>query len=315
LGSSTGLSNAVLDVASLLPSVSVIIPVLNGERTIRDCLVSLLKMEYPPERREILVVDNGSTDRTAEIIKGHPVRYLCEKRQGAGAARNTGIEASSGEILAFTDADCVVSTGWASELVRGFEDGGVGGVEGEIVDYPPVTPAEQFVASRRSFSYQSRLASPFYPYVLTANVAFRRQVFERIGLFDPRFPAAGGEDIDFSWRFFQGAAMSLRCNPKAIVFHRHRTTAGGFFRQQIRNGRGIAILRAKYSARLPWTWRQELQAWGAVARFAGAAARAAIGDGVRHRTKVDANDLYFTFLGKLGIRIGFLWGTLPGRKV
>jgi glycosyltransferase involved in cell wall biosynthesis len=296
------------------PFVSVIIPVLNGERTIRECLVSLLRMEYPPERREILVVDNGSTDRTAEIVRSLPVRCLREKRRGASLARNMGIGASGGEILAFTDADCVVSTRWARELVRGFEDGGVGGVEGEVVDYPPVTPAQQFVVSRRSFSYQARLASPFWPFVLTANVAFRRQVFERIGLFDPRFPAAGGEDIDFSWRFFQGAEMGLRRNPKAIVFHQHRTTAGGFFRQQIRNGRGIAILRTKYPARLPWTWRQELQAWGAAAGFAGAAARAAIGNGVRHGTKGDVNDLYFTFLRKLGVRIGFLWGTLPGRK-
>lgn len=297
-----------------LPFVSVIIPVLNGAWTIRECLVSLLRMEYPPERREILVVDNGSTDRTAEIVRSFPVSYLREKRRGAALARNMGIGASRGEILAFTDADCVVSTRWARELVRGFEDEGVGGVEGEIVDYPPVTPAQQFVASRRSFSYQARLASPFWPFVVTANVGFRRQVFERIGLFDPRFPAAGGEDIDFSWRFFQGAGMSLRHNPKAIVFHRHRTTAGGFFRQQIRNGRGLAILQGKYPARLPWDWRQELQAWGAVAGFTVAAARAVIGNGTRRGTKVDADDPYFTFLRKLGIRIGFLWGMLPGHK-
>ena len=64
------------DMASQLPLVSVIIPVLNGERTIRECLVSFLRMDYPSEQREILVVDNGSTDRTAEIIKSFPVRYL-----------------------------------------------------------------------------------------------------------------------------------------------------------------------------------------------------------------------------------------------
>ena len=92
-----------------LPFVSVIIPVLNGERTIRECLVSLLRVDYLPERGEILVVDNGSTDRTAEIINSFPVRYLGEERRGKSYARNRGIEASKGEILAFTDADCVVS--------------------------------------------------------------------------------------------------------------------------------------------------------------------------------------------------------------
>ncbi len=128
------------------PFVSVIVPALNEERTIRECIVSLLRMDYPQERREILMVDNGSTDRTAEIIKSFPVRYLREERRGASYARNRGIEASKGEILAFTDADCVVTTGWLRELVRGFEDEGVGSVEGETVAYPPVTPIEQHQA-------------------------------------------------------------------------------------------------------------------------------------------------------------------------
>ena len=69
------------------PFVSVIIPALNEEKTIRECLISLLKMDYPVDRREILVVDNGSTDRTAEIIKSFPVRYLQEDKPGCSAAR------------------------------------------------------------------------------------------------------------------------------------------------------------------------------------------------------------------------------------
>ncbi len=80
-GSSPGLLDEALDMASRLPFVSVIVPVLNGERTIRECVVSLLKTDYPVERRDILVVDNGSTDRTAEIVKSFPVRYLREERQ------------------------------------------------------------------------------------------------------------------------------------------------------------------------------------------------------------------------------------------
>jgi len=95
-----------------MPFVSVIVPVLNGERTIRECIVSLLNMDYPVERREILVVDNDSTDRTTDIIKNFPVRYLREERRGASHARNRGIEASKGAILAFTDADCAVTTRW-----------------------------------------------------------------------------------------------------------------------------------------------------------------------------------------------------------
>ena len=76
---------------SSLPFVSVIVTALNDETLIKDCLVSLLGMDYPRERQEILVVDNGSTDRTAEIIKSFPVRYLWEGRRGKSYARNQGI--------------------------------------------------------------------------------------------------------------------------------------------------------------------------------------------------------------------------------
>ena len=292
------------------PFASVIIPVLNGEGTIRECIVSLLKMDYPVERREILVVDNGSTDRAAEIIKSFPVRYLREERRGASYARNRGIEASKGEILAFTDADCVVTTGWLRELALGFEDEGIGGVEGETVAYPPVTPIEQHQARMGSHSYRTRSFSFLAPFVPTANVAFHREVFHRIGLFDTRFPSAGGEDVDISWRFFQETDRKLRYNPKALVFHRHTSTVRGLFSQYMRYGRGIAILRVKYPARLPWCWRQELRAWSAVAGFAWIAFQAAIRYGLRGGKKMDVHDVYFTFLRKLAVRVGFLRWTL-----
>ena len=290
------------------PLISVVVPVRNGERTIRDCLASLLRMDYPETRRELLVVDNGSTDRTAEIIKSFPVRYVSEGCRGIPHARNRGIEASQGAIVAFTDADCVVDAAWLRELVRGFEEEGVGGVEGETVDYPPATPVEQYTARRRNFSYQSRLISPLSPYVITANVAFRRGVFDRIGVFDPRF--IGGSDVDFSWRFFQESDLKLRYNPRAIVFHRHRQTISEFFSQHVRNGHALAILRAKYPTKLPWRWSQEVRACGAVARLGLVATAAAFRYGLQGGAKDEVYDSWFTFLRKLAVRVGFLRGTV-----
>lgn len=307
-----GRSDEPLNLVSSQPFVSVVVPVLNGERVIRECLVSLLRTEYPPKRREILVVDNGSTDRTPTLIKGLPIRYVWEGRRGIPHARNRGIEASQGGIVAFTDADCIVSAGWLRELVRGFEEEGVGGVEGETMDYPPVTPIEQYTARSRTFSRQSRLVSPLAPYVITANVAFRREVFERIGLFDPRF--VGGSDVDFSWRFFQETDLKLRYNPRAVAFHRHRRTFPEFFAQHLRNGRALATLRAKYPRRLPWSWHQELCAWGAVAWLGLVAAGAATRFGVRGGTPRDLYDPWCTFFRKLGVRVGFLGGTLRGGR-
>ncbi|MBI4526611.1 MAG: glycosyltransferase [Deltaproteobacteria bacterium] len=299
---------------SFLPFASIIVPVLNGERTIRECLASLLKMDYPPERREILVVDNGSTDRTEAIVQSYPAALVREKREGAAAARNRGIETSRGAILAFTDADCVVTTRWLSELVQGFEDPAMAAVEGRTIAYLPTSPAELFAAVRGSHSVHRSPEHFLFPYVNTCNVAFRQEVFSRIGLFDTRFPSAGGEDVDFGWRFFREKDLKLLHNPKAVVFHRHRKTAWGYFRQQMRYGRGLAILQAKYPEKLSWGWQQEFRAWAVLPAFAWAAGRAAMKSGLQRGKQKDFYELYFTFLRKFAVRLGFVWRALEGRR-
>lgn len=295
------------------PFVSVIVPVLDGERTIGDCLASLLRSEYRRERREILVVDNGSRDRTAAIVHDYPVTLLREPRRGAAAARNRGVAASSGEILAFTDADCLVSAGWMREIAREFEDPAVGAVEGETVAYCPITPAERYMARSGSHSHQRRTLSPLYPYVPTANAAFRRDAFREIGGFDPRFREAA-EDIDFSWQFLARTNLMLRYNPRAIVFHRHRSTVTQFFAQHLRNGRGLARLQRKYPAKLPWGWRQELRAWQRVVRGGWSAARAAAEYRLREGARADVYDASLHFLGIAGIRLGFVWQAMAGGR-
>ena len=119
------------------------IPVLDGEATIEQCLTALLEVGYPIERREIVVVDNGSRDRTIEIVKRYPATLLHEARRGSAAARNRGIEAARGDVIACTDADCIPTTTWLRELVKPFVNTEVGGVAGEILPYPPRTAAER----------------------------------------------------------------------------------------------------------------------------------------------------------------------------
>jgi len=290
-----------------LPFVSVIIPVLNGERTIKGCLVSVLEAEYPADLREILVVDNGSTDRTAEIVKTFPVRHLQEGRRGAARARNRGIEDSKGDILAFTDADCVVSRGWLRALVRGFEEQDVGGVAGEIVAYPPTTPAERYAARIRHLSPQHYLSRPLLPFAVFANLSFRQEVFGRIGLLDETL--VSGESTDFCTRFLRGAGLELRYSKNAVVFHRHRRTARELFRQQFSYGRGHALLYIKYRQEIPWGWRQSAMAYGDLARAAWALAKG----GFRSSSRSSGDDFsfcYFEFLKKLAERLGFVRETL-----
>jgi len=224
------------------PTVSVVVPVRNGERTIEACLTSILRSDYPEALREVVVVDNASTDRTADIVRRYPVKHVHEPVRGRSHARNRGIQSSAGHIVAFTDADCVVAGSWLRELVEAFDEDTVSAVAGEILPHQPRTPSQEYMVMRKRCWQRVALTSP-WPYAVTANVAFRRHVFDRIGGFDPRFPT--GEDQDISWRFLQ-AGLVLRYAPTAIVFHRHRSTAWHFFVQQLGWAHGSWRLRSRY---------------------------------------------------------------------
>src|SRR5215217_7628534 len=195
-----------------------------------------MRVEYPSDRWELIVVDNGSTDRTAEILRAAPVRYLLETRRGVARARNLGIQASLGEIVVFTDVDCLVTKEWLKALVAGFGDDQVGAVAGEILPFPPSTGAERYAAKIRHLSPQRYLTRPQLPFAVTANLAFRREVFQRVGLLDPESPR-GGESTDFCTRFLRHTGQRIEFAPRAVVFHRHRSTARELFRQQWSYGR------------------------------------------------------------------------------
>jgi glycosyltransferase involved in cell wall biosynthesis len=292
-----------------LPFVSVIVPARNAEETVGECLASLMRLDYDPGRREILVIDNGSSDRTVEIVREYPVCCLFESRRGPSAARNRGVQASRGEIVAFTDADCVVTTGWLRALVRGFERPEVWAVAGEIVAYPPRTPAERYVA-RRKARWQEPALRATRPFAVTSNAAFRRETFDRLGLFDPRLIKA--QDKDFGWRFLGAGDPELAYSSEALVLHHHRPTAWKLFTQHAGWGYGAALLHRKHG--LPWSVRLELrkqgELFGAIAALAAAAAR----HGVRGGDRRDLYDPAFEVVRRLGLRAGALYGLATARK-
>jgi glycosyltransferase involved in cell wall biosynthesis len=284
------------------PFVSVVLPVRNGERTIGDCLTSILKAEYPSHRREVVVVDNASTDRTAEIIKWHPVRYVYETRLGRSAARNRGIKESRGDIVAFIDADCVASTRWLRELAAGFSEDGVCGVAGEILAYPPATPAERYYAMSRARP-QAAAVNRSRPFAVTANVAFRKEAFDRIGLFDPRFPS--GQDMDFGWRFFD-AGLRLVYRERAVVFHRHRPTGWSLFKQYFFRAQGWALLHQKYG--LPWGVRQESREYGRLLVYVVHFGRTALRHARGRNARIELSYFYYEVIRRVAVRLGTLYG-------
>jgi cellulose synthase/poly-beta-1,6-N-acetylglucosamine synthase-like glycosyltransferase len=227
------------------PFVSVIVPVRDGESTIAACLDAILATDYPADRREILVVDNGSSDGTADLIRARPVRYLREPRRGVSHARNLGIAESSGKVLAFVDSDCVVEPQWLTELARPFEDPEVGAVAGDLQHVPPRTPAERQAArllgNWQRFAFNS---DPAYP--ITANAAYRRDVLDRIGGFDPHMARA--QDVELGLRFKERSGLRLAYAERATARHRNRTTQLGFFRQQLGWAYGAGLVGAKFEA-------------------------------------------------------------------
>lgn len=286
------------------PFVSVVVPVRNGADTLTDCLTSILASDFPQVGMEIVVVDNGSTDRTAEVAKRFAVRYVTEPRRGLSHARNRAVEAARGEILAFTDADCTVATTWLKELVSGFEERAVSAIAGEMIAFPPSTPVERYVAMRKPSYHAWTEERVPYPWFVFASAAVRRDVFPRIGLFDPTFDG-GSEDIDFVWRVLRAGLEIRRC-PRAVVFHRHRTSGARLFRQHRGYGRGQAVLARKYPEEIRWSWREEVTAWADLSATAGRAVREYAFGGRDGRRAMRFYFPYYDFIRKLGQRVGFL---------
>ncbi|MDD5556449.1 MAG: glycosyltransferase [bacterium] len=226
-------------------SVTVVVPVHNGERTIGDCIRSLLDLRPPPSGCEIVVVDNRSRDGTAEVVRRFPVRYLRQPRRGAAAARNMGVQEARGAYVAFTDADCLADRDWLDELRGGFTDESVACVGGAIVSPPAFSALERYMAQANPISQEKTIERDAVPHAITANAMFRRRVFDEVGLFDERFPMAGGEDVDLGWRI-HGAGYRMKYVPGARVEHRHKSSARQLFRQHYRYGHAWTILLRKY---------------------------------------------------------------------
>jgi glycosyltransferase involved in cell wall biosynthesis len=230
--------------ANPLPKISIIVPVYNGEATIRTCVEALLGLDYPRDRFEVCIVDNKSVDGTRRIVEGYPVTLLQEAAvQSSYAARNLGIAHASGDVLAFTDADCVPERGWLRAIVSAIEPSDVGGVAGAIEAFRADSAVEKYQA-RRAIRADRAYKHKVLPFAQTANAAYKREVFEKIGLFDPTLIYGG--DLDFSWRMQSAGGLRLVYEALAFVWHRHRTTYKGLFGLYEKNAIANCLLAERY---------------------------------------------------------------------
>jgi glycosyltransferase involved in cell wall biosynthesis len=230
------------------PFVSIIVPVYNDRGRIGACIEALLRQKWPADRREILIVDNNSTDGTRDIIAKYPVRLLVEKdRQSSYAARNLGLREAKGEIIAFTDSDARAHANWLTV--------GIARMERDRIDYLSCR-VKMFFGHGASptlldmvdyhFAFDNEVDMKFSHSTPTVALITRRSVIEKVGGFSEELISGG--DVEFGDRVWR-AGFRQAYEPHAIVYHPCRSKPRAFFKRTWRYGRGRLVLSRRFPER------------------------------------------------------------------
>lgn len=198
-------------------NVSVIVPAYNAQKTVGRCIEALLSQNYPRENYEVIVIDDGSADETASVVKTFPVKYLYQKNQGPAAARNIGAKKAQGDIILFTDSDCVPSGDWITEMTKPFGDAKVVAVKGAYKTHQTSMTA-RFAQLEFEERFEMLKKAESIDMVDTYSAGYRKDVFLQMGGFDPYFPVANNEDTELSYRMSR-LGYKMVFNPNAIVYH------------------------------------------------------------------------------------------------
>jgi O-antigen biosynthesis protein len=229
-----------------LPRVSVVVCSYNGAATLEECLTSLGKLNYPDY--EVILIDDGSTDGSRAIAEKFPaVRYIHQTNRGLSAARNVGAELSTGEIVAYTDSDCVADPHWLMYLVQAMQDQQVEAIGGPNVPPPSDSSTAKCVAASPGGPSHVMIDDRRSEHVPGCNMAFRRDTLLGLGGFDVQFRQAG-DDVDLCWRWIE-AGYAIGYAPAALVWHHRRSSVRAYFKQQEGYGRSEAMLQLKHPQR------------------------------------------------------------------
>ena len=231
--------------------ISVVVPFLNSEDTLNQCLEALISQNLKPF--EILMVDNGSTDRSKEIVKkfidrgAGCIKYYLEKKRGPACARNKGIHESVGNIIAFTDSDCVPDSNWLKNLIIEFKDKQIAAIAGVVESYKTETLYDKFHAMFTLQGFEKfqtfskfNLVSGGFP---TANLIIRKDILSKLEGFDESINFFG-EDYDLCARLYN-LGFSIKYTPRAVVYHKHRNSLKLTWKQSYGFGKAHAILLKK----------------------------------------------------------------------
>lgn len=228
---------------------SVIVPAYNAEKTLGACLEALLQQSVNCDKYEIIVVDDGSTDRTIEVANGYSARVLGQNHLGPACARNLGAKVAIGDFLLFTDADCIPTFNWIEEIVRPLEnDPLVAGVKGSYRTFQA-----NLIARVAQVEFEEKYArlrrQKCIDFVDTGSAAFRKETFWEMGGFDPGFPSASNEDTELSFNLVS-RGWNLIFAETAIVYHKHPESLAPYLLRKWRHGYWRVRVYRSYPSKL-----------------------------------------------------------------
>ncbi len=223
-----------------LPGVSIIVPTLNSGSTIDECLRSILELDYPKQLLEVIVIDGGSTDKTTELAKAHPVK-LVYSQLNPPEAYNLVLKDIENPIIGLVDSDAKVEKQWLRKLVKLLDDPKVAGASGTVDTWnkdklvPRVIGYELISRYRRLPDTVERVA--------TMNLLLKKKIVMDIGGFDEALPTQ--YDTDIGARLAQ-AGYRIAFDAEAMCYHFHRPTLKTFFKQQYKYGQNTWKLYFKH---------------------------------------------------------------------
>ena len=222
------------------PLVTVVVTVYNSEQTLRGCLESIMKLEYPRDKLKIIVVDDGSTDNSLNIVKEYHVGLVQKSHGGYPSAMNTGIKNAHGNIIMIIDSDIIVAKDWLSKVLEEFTDSKVGIVGG----YIRTVETKSFWSRLAGYELEDRyhkLKSKYVDYLSTTCTAYKREVFDDVGFFDEKLKR--DSDEDFAHRAFK-AGWKIVLRKDAVCFHEWKSSLGAYFKQQLNEAKyAVTIFR------------------------------------------------------------------------
>ena len=282
--------------------LSVVLPTLNGAATIGEQLEALTRQEWD-DGWELVVVDNGSTDATLQIVDSYRSRLPAlvvvdaSDRQGMAHAINVGVRAATGDAVVFVNDDDIVADGWLAAMGAALREHDVvaGALEFDRLNEPWAIA----VRGRPQSEGLIRFEFGQRPFAFAATLGVSKSLHEAIGGFDEEIDTAG-EDVDYSWRL-QNAGNEIHFVPTAVTHYRLRGGLRDVFVQARRYGEGMVLVYRKHRSHgvnVSGRWRRGIRGWlGIVKALAGARDKAG----------------FALVAWKLGWRVGMVTGSLRYR--